>query len=102
MAAFVFFDVREIRDQELLSSYRGKVFETVERFGGRYRVLGAMEEKLEGDWAPALPVLIEFPDIDTAKAWYESDIYAPLKKDRTAAALCDAVLLGGFDHQPGG
>jgi len=101
MAAFVFFDVREIHDPDLLSAYRGKVFQTVEQFGGRYLVLGQMETALEGSWAPNIPVLVEFPDSQTARAWYESDIYAPLKKDRMAAARCDAVLLGGFDHTPG-
>ncbi|MGS4991146.1 DUF1330 domain-containing protein [Roseibium aggregatum] len=101
MAAFVFFDVREIRDPERLGAYRAKVFETVEHFGGRYRVLGDMDSVLEGDWTPNIPVLIEFPDSQTARAWYESDLYAPLKKDRIAAARCDGVLLGGFEHGPG-
>lgn len=102
MSAFVFFDVREIRDQELLGDYRSKVFATVEHFGGRYRVLGGMDAALEGDWRPNIPVLIEFPDSETARAWYASDLYAPLKRDRMQAALCDAVLLDGFDHGGGG
>ncbi|GAB2186645.1 DUF1330 domain-containing protein [Roseibium sp. LAB1] len=101
MAAFVFFDVKEILDPELLGAYRSKVFETVEHFGGRYRVLGEMDRVLEGDWKPNIPVLIEFPDSQTARAWYESDLYAPLKNDRIAAARCDAVMLGGYEHSPG-
>lgn len=101
MAAFVFFDVREIKDQDLLGAYRQKVFDTVERFGGRYRVLGELEAALEGDWVPNIPVLIEFPDSQSARAWYGSDVYASLKEDRMAAARCDAVLFGGFDHTPG-
>lgn len=100
MSAFVLFDVREIRDQEKLSDYRGKVFATVEHFGGRYRVLGGLDSRLEGDWTPAIPVLIEFDDLETAKAWYASDVYAPLKRQRLEAAVCDAVLLQGFDHNP--
>jgi uncharacterized protein (DUF1330 family) len=101
MTAFVFFDVRDIRDPDLLSAYRSRVFETVEHFGGRYRVLGGMEAVLEGDWAPNIPVLIEFPDSRTARAWYDSEMYAPLKRDRLAAAACDSVLLEGFEHMPG-
>jgi uncharacterized protein (DUF1330 family) len=102
MSAFVFFDVREIHDQKGLAAYREAVFETVESFGGRYRVLGGMDAALEGSWAPRIPVLIEFADLGTARGWYGSDLYAPLRRRRMAAADCDAVLLAGFDHRPGG
>lgn len=102
MAAFVFFDVREIRDPDLLAAYRSQVFATVEQFGGRYRVLGGFKEVLEGGWDPNIPVLIEFGDVERARAWYGSDVYAPLLKQRTEAAVCDAILLDGFDHRPGG
>jgi uncharacterized protein (DUF1330 family) len=102
MAAFVFFDVRHVRDPDALGEYRSRVFETVEAFGGRYRVLGGLESALEGTWRPNIPVLIEFASLDDARAWYGSDIYAPLLRQRTAAADCDAVLLKGFDHLPDG
>ena len=44
MAAYFLFDVRHIHDQDLLAKYRQQVFATVERFGGRYRVLGGPVE----------------------------------------------------------
>lgn len=98
MAAFVFFDVKHVRDPDLLARYRSKVFETVERCGGRYRVLGGFEAVLEGNWRPTIPVLIEFESIATARQWYGSDLYGPLLKQRIEAADCDAVLLDGVDH----
>jgi uncharacterized protein (DUF1330 family) len=101
MAAFVFFDVKEIRDPDLLARYRSQVFATVEQFGGRYRVLGGLEAVLEGNWRPNVPVLIEFETVDAARAWYDSEAYAPLLSQRIEAADCDAVILEGFDHTPG-
>lgn len=99
MAAFVFFDVKQVRDPDLLATYRSKVFETVERYGGRYRVLGGFEAVLEGNWRLNIPVLIEFESVAAARNWYGSDLYAPLLRQRIEAADCDAVLLDGFDHR---
>lgn len=99
MAAFFFFDVRHIRDQDLLAEYRQRVFETVERFGGLYRVLGGPVEILEGDWAPVIPVVIEFPSGDQARQWYESEVYRPLRDQRLQAAACCGILMEGFDHK---
>ncbi|MBO9454359.1 DUF1330 domain-containing protein [Paracoccus sp. R12_1] len=98
MAAFVFFDVKQVRDPDLLATYRSRVFETVERFDGRYRVLGGCEAVLEGSWRPNIPVLIEFKSVAAAREWYFSDLYEPLLTQRIEAADCDAVLLAGFDH----
>lgn len=100
MPAYFFFDVREILDQDKLASYRSQVFATVERHGGRYRVLGGPFEQLEGDWRPGIPVIIEFPDLDAARTWYESKDYRPLRELRLAATRSNAVLIDGFDYQP--
>ncbi len=100
MPAYYLFDVREIIDQNKLSDYRSKVFATVEQYGGRYLVLGGNVEKVEGEWAPSIPVIIEFPTVAAARAWYQSDEYRPLLELRLAASSADAVLLDGFDHHP--
>ncbi len=98
MTAYFFFDVKAINDQELITKYRSQVIETVEAFGGRYLIMGGDVENREGSWKPTIPVLIQFPDIDKARAWYSSNMYAPLLKMRLQAMDCDAVLLQGFDH----
>lgn len=98
MTAYFFFDVKAIKDQELVSEYRSQVMATVEAFGGRYLIMGGEVESREGDWKPTIPVLIRFPDIEKAKAWYSSSQYAPLLKMRLQATDCDAVLLHGFNH----
>ena len=97
MTAYFLFDVHEIRDPERAAEYRGQVFATVESFGGTYRILGGHLEKIEGDWAPNIPVLIEFPDRDQARAWYDSDLYRPLRDLRMQAMDASAVLIDGFE-----
>jgi len=101
MSAYYLFDVREILDQNKLSDYRSKVFATVEQYGGRYLVLGGRVEKIEGEWAPSIPV-IEFPSAEAARAWYQSDEYRSLLELRLEASNADAVLLEGFNCLPTG
>lgn len=93
MAAFCFFDVREVLDAEKLAAYRAAVLQTVRRHGGRYRIMGGACESLEGDWRPNFPVLIEFPDCNSARAWYRSREYAGLKALRIEGSRGDAVLI---------
>jgi len=40
-------------------------------------------------------VLMEFPDADSARAWYDSPTYQPLKAIRHRAARNNAVLIEG-------
>jgi len=54
----------------------------------------------EGDWQPGIAVIIEFPDLATARAWYESDDYRPLRDLRLRSTDSCGVLLDGFDPTP--
>ena len=40
-------------------------------------------------------VIIEFPDMDTARAWYRSDAYAPLRELRRSASTTSIVVVDG-------
>jgi uncharacterized protein (DUF1330 family) len=64
MAAYCFFDVREVIDPTKLERYRSGVLATVEQYGGRYVVLGGKCDGIEGTWRPVYPVLIRFPSLD--------------------------------------
>jgi uncharacterized protein (DUF1330 family) len=41
-------------------------------------------------------VMLEFPSVDQAKAWYYSPEYEPLKKMRLASARGAGVLIEGL------
>jgi uncharacterized protein (DUF1330 family) len=40
-------------------------------------------------------VLMEFPDVESARAWYDDPAYQPLKAIRHRAVVNNAVLFGG-------
>lgn len=96
MSAYAFFDNVNVVDPDGLAQYKAQVGEVVQRFGGRYTSLGGNVEELEGDWRPTYPVLIEFPDLDSARRWYHSEEYAELKALRLASVRGHAVLIDGL------
>lgn len=95
MAAYCFLDVLEVTDPEKLEKYREGVLYTVERYGGRYLTVGGQCDVVEGDWKPVFPVLIEFPSLEEAHRWYDSDEYRELKALRLAATKGNAVFIEG-------
>lgn len=59
-------------------------------------VLGGNARRVEGDWTPSNLVMIEFPDLVHATAWYESPEYAEVKQLRLAAGRFNGVILEGI------
>ncbi len=95
MPAYVIAAVTEARDQDALLEYRRRNTDVVAAHGGRFVVRGGAHETLEGDWDPVRLVVIEFPDAESARRWYHSDDYAPLRELRQAASDTDMVLVEG-------
>jgi uncharacterized protein (DUF1330 family) len=79
-------------DRNLLE-YRSRVLATVERYEGRYLLVGGKCEIVEGDWQPVFPVLIRFPTLEHAHCWYNSVEYRDLKAMRLAATKGCAVFM---------
>jgi uncharacterized protein (DUF1330 family) len=96
MSAYCVFDVLKINDPEKMADYRSKVVDNVERHGGRYVVLGGPFDVVEGNWQPTFPVIIEFPNLEQAHKWYDSEDYAELKALRLAASEANAVFVEGL------
>jgi uncharacterized protein (DUF1330 family) len=97
MPAYVIADVRAVRDQDALVEYRRRNTDAVASHGGRFIVRGGEAELLEGTWDTLRMVVIEFPDTDAAREWWESEEYAPLKQIRRDASDTNIVLVVGAD-----
>ncbi|XRQ12484.1 DUF1330 domain-containing protein [Actinomadura welshii] len=74
--------------------YMDRIQATMDPFGGRFLVHGTSPEVVEGP-LDGMYVLIGFPDMDKAKAWYESDAYQAILPMRTDNMDGTAVLLHG-------
>ena len=86
-----------IDDQERYADYRAGTVESLQPFGGRFIVRGGATECVEGSWDVDRTVVIEFPSIDQARAWYHGDGYQQLAAIRREASTADFVLVEGVD-----
>ena len=98
MPAYFLVDVCEVKDVAKMEEYKARVSPVVEKFGGRYLVVGGPFEVVEGSSAPVFPVMIQFPDMDQARRWYDSEEYRELKSLRLAATVSTATLMAGVGN----
>jgi uncharacterized protein (DUF1330 family) len=95
MPAYVISEVKVV-DNELIDRYRALAQATIAQFGGRYVVRGAPVELFEGERdADRRFIVVEFPDVDRARAWYRSPEYAEALKIRADALERTLVLVDG-------
>jgi uncharacterized protein (DUF1330 family) len=94
MSAYIIVDI-DIHDGAGLEEYRNQVPATIAKYGGRFIVRGGKFETLEGQWHPKRLVVLEFPSVEQAKRWYDSEEYRPLKAMRFKASKSNLVLVEG-------
>ena len=96
MPAYVIACVKDAWDQDKLIEYRERNTDAVANHGGRFVARGGQQEILEGEYKPIRVVVIEFPDLEAARGWYESDEYAPLRELRRSASDTDILVVEGI------
>lgn len=94
MPAYVVADVN-VHDPENFEEYKKTVGPTIAEFGGKYLVRGGKLEAVEGHWAPARFIILEFPSMETAKAWWNSQSYAKPKAIRQVCAESNLLFVEG-------
>jgi uncharacterized protein (DUF1330 family) len=97
MPAYVIVET-EIFDPEQYSQYQAASPDAVHAGQGCFVVRGGELAVLEGDWHPSRLVILEFPDLETAKAWYTSTKYEEAKRLREGAANLRMVAVQGLDE----
>ncbi len=99
MPGYGFAHLRERRHHPDIVEYLERIQATLDPFHGRFIVHGPPAEVLEGTW-PGSMVLIEFPDLAVARAWYRSPAYrgwgAPLMR---ALRAIDGATIWQADHR---
>jgi uncharacterized protein (DUF1330 family) len=92
--AFVIANIT-IVDPVRYEDYRRMVPATLVPFGGRFVVRGGQTEVLEGEWRPSRLVLLEFPSVERARAWWNSPEYAEARALRQATSIGTLIILEG-------
>ena len=85
----------EVTDEALFAEFRGRVGATVEAHGGRYLVRGGATEVIEGEWMPDRIVVVEFDNVERARAWLNSPEYTEIKEIRTKSANASVIIVEG-------
>lgn len=95
MPAYVIVNV-DVKDPVRYEDYKKMVPPTLAPYGGRFLVRGGAVHPREGAWRPKRFVVLEFPSLERANAWYDSPEYAPAKALRQATSTADLVMVEGF------
>jgi uncharacterized protein (DUF1330 family) len=96
MAAYVVVNV-DVRDPAEYETYKRLAPPSIAAYGGRYVVRGGAVNVLEGGWVPKRLVILEFPTVEQARAWWASPEYAPAKALRQACAHSDLLVVAGVE-----
>lgn len=94
MVAYVIADV-EVTDTVKYEDYKKLTPAAVARHGGRFVARGGQTAVLEGDWRPGRVVIIEFPSLEQARAFYTSVDYTAARRARAGAAKMNMIAVEG-------
>ena len=94
MAGYVIVDA-EITDQAVFSDYAERVPAVVAAHGGTYLVRGGATEVVQGDWTPHRVVVMQFDNVEQARAWQDSPDYAELKAMLNRSTNTNVIIVEG-------
>ena len=84
---------RSVERCAAIITYLERIDATLAPFGGRFLIHGQEKVVLEGEWQDDL-VVIAFPDLESARTWYDSPAYREILPLRLAHADGDVFIAG--------
>ena len=94
MPAYIIVEV-SITDPVEYEEYKKFTPAAIAAYDGRFIVRGAQTESLEGNWQPERIVVLEFPSVERAKEWWNSELYSKAKVIRQRAAKTKMIVVQG-------
>lgn len=85
-----------VDDPKVYEDYRAANAVAFAKYGAKFVVRGGVQEILEGSSRPRT-VVIEFKDLETAKACYNSPEYRHALSIRQTVSSGDLVIVEGYD-----
>ncbi|WP_296746363.1 DUF1330 domain-containing protein [Mesorhizobium sp.] len=97
MTAYAVAHMRHATPGPWMADYLGRIDATLTPFGGRFVVHGGAVEVVENDW-PGHLIVIEFPDRQHVRGWYDSPAYQAILKLRTDNSDSDVIFVDGVEY----
>lgn len=94
MTAYAIAHLRDVDRNAEIVDYIRRIDATLTPFGGHFLVHGATAEVIEEPWEGDL-VIIGFPDLAAARAWYASPDYQEILPLRTRNSRGAAIIVEG-------
>ncbi|MEG1680212.1 MAG: DUF1330 domain-containing protein [Stenotrophomonas sp.] len=98
MTAYLIIEAH-ITDPQGFGAYARATPDVAARYGGRYLVMGGVQQSLEGEHAPARTVISQWPDRAAALAFWHSADYAAIKPLRAGTGNFRVLLADGVQTQ---
>lgn len=94
MTAYAIALLQDVTMGPEIVEYLEKIDATLVPYGGYYLIHGGATQVLEGSWQGDT-IMLGFPDLEQAQAWYHSEAYRRTLPLRTANAMGDVILVEG-------
>lgn len=94
MTAYAIAHLRDAAPHPEIADYMERLSATLEPYGGHYLVHATPHEVKEGSW-PGGVVMIGFPGIAEARAWWDSPAYREIAPLRSRHIEGDIILVEG-------
>ena len=95
MSAYIIVEVN-IQDPKEYQEYVKLTPATIAAYDGKFVVRGGETTSLEGDWQPGRIVILEFPSVERAKEWWNSEEYSRPKEIRQRTAETRMLVIEGY------
>ena len=95
MSAYIIAQV-DVNDPQQYEQYKVLSSKAIAAHGAEICIRGGAVEVLEGDWSPGRLVLLKFPDMAAARAFYDSAEYQLARQARAGAATMRMIAVQGL------
>jgi len=86
----------QVTDAEGIAAYATAAVPSVIAGGGTAIIAGSPQRVAEGEWHGTTTVVLEFPSIEAANAWYDGPDYQAVIGQRHQAANSNVAVFEGF------
>jgi uncharacterized protein (DUF1330 family) len=97
---YVIVTIKQVRDNTAFQRYAHLVKPLMERHGGRYLAIDREPEIRDGQWPFLRTVVVGFPSVAAAHAWYDSPEYREIIPLRQRGIDANIVMVRDLAESP--